>query len=485
MQNHDLRINVTVILNHVIWSMYPLCSRYLQVKAEPRTMDLFVLLSSAKFTALSILMVKRLLESKVRFCIDNSKQCTSSDSDKFEQSDQVEIITLDENVSEVPEVESIPKRKSFANNNDVSETSCAGSNDDKIATEGGEDEAKSSSSSSSSESIKKFRRRQWITRILYGSLATGRASFAVLAARYTKAYRLVLINLLVPLLTAIADRIFLSKKLPVLIWPTIVLSLAGAFLATFELGDEQVGDGHENGIIFQCISVIFQVLCRLLMKLSQDVVPKWEVNISGSVCTFLLALLVTFFQDFNHEWSVFGTLSLYSWLIWGFVTVFVYVIAYTSTVSLIRELGPALYSAVGGIRIIFTLLIGKVTLNEGIDDGIEWFGVSLVLVSISYFLWKLHRDQAKNKERQTTDEFDIESKSGRQAQSVNDEVTTPLSSLNQIIGLMMDVGDQPINDMFQDKITMLSTIPEASVDSDSRESEETRIIDNSIKRDLG
>ncbi len=484
MQKYNLRINVTVILNHVIWSMYPLCSRYLQVKAEPRTMELFVLLSSAKFTALSILMVKLLLESKVRFCIDNSKQCTSIDSDKLEKSDRLEITTLDENISKVPEVESIPKHKSFTNSNDVSETSYAGSNDDKIATEGGEDEAKSSSSSSS-ESIKRFRRRQWITRILYGSLATGRASFAVLAARYTKAYRLVLINLLVPLLTAIADRIFLSKKLPVLIWPTIVLSLAGAFLASFESGDEQVGDGHENGIIFQCISVIFQVLCRLLMKLSQDVVPKWEVNISGSVCTFLLALFVTFFQDFNHEWSVFGTLSLYSWLIWGFVTVFVYVIAYTSTVSLIRELGPALYSAVGGIRIIFTLLIGKVTLNEGIDDDVEWFGVSLVLVSISYFLWKLHRDQAKKKERQTTDEFDIESKSGRQAQSVYDEVTTPLSSLNQIIGLMIDVGDQPINDMFQNKKTMLTTIPEASLDSDRRESEETRIIVNSIKRDLG
>jgi len=432
-------------------------------------------------------MIKLFLESKVRCCIDNSKLCTTVNSNKREENDQVEIITLHENISgipEVPEVVLITKNTSCTNSNDVLETSSAGSDDDKIATEGEEDENKSSSS----ESIKIFKRRQWITRILYGSLATGRASFAVLAARYTKAYRLVLINLLVPLLTAIADRIFLSKKLPAIIWPTIALSLVGAFLATFESGDEQVVDGHENGIIFQCISVIFQVLCRLLMKLSQNVVPKWEVNISGSVCTFLMALLVTFFQDFNHEWSIFGTLSLYSWLIWGFVTVFVYVIAYTSTVSLIRELGPALYSAVGGIRIIFTLLIGRITLNEGIDEGVEWFGVSLVLVSISYFLWKLHRDQVMSKERQTTDDFEIEPKSEHQAQSVYDEVTTPLSNLDQIIGLMINVGDTPTNDMFQNKKTMLSTIPEVSIDneySDSRISEETRIIVNSIKRDLG
>ena len=54
----DKKLLIEVILNHFIWSMYPLSSRYLQVRAEPRTLDPFVLLCSAKLCALTLIYAK-------------------------------------------------------------------------------------------------------------------------------------------------------------------------------------------------------------------------------------------------------------------------------------------------------------------------------------------------------------------------------------------------------------------------------------------
>ena len=353
----DRRLYVEVVLNHIIWSMYPLFSRYLQVKSEPQTMDVFVLLCSSKFTALLVIYFKFWIFGNDPIIIWNRRTIKN---DNENDSDDVRI-------QEYPPLSA-----------------------EEIAARLAQDDIEA-------QRKEKTLAQRWITAITYGVLATGRAMFAVLAARYAEAYKLVLITLLVPLLTSIADKLFLSKDLPKIIWPTLVLSLVGSFLTSFQFDVTALDKGHERGITYQCISALFQVLGRLLMKLSENTLPKHEINLAGSAFTFVVTFGVTLFMHPAYIWGVFFRMGYLSWFSWSFIAIMVFVVAYTSTVALCRKMGPALYSSIGGLRVVFTAFVGKIWLNEGIETPPEWVGAALVITSITWFMYGLHKESILKK----------------------------------------------------------------------------------------
>ena len=245
-------------------------------------------------------------------------------------------------------------------------------------------------------------------------------------------------TLLVPLLTAIADRVFLSADLPNFIWPTLLLSFIGTFLVCYENNiDEDTESDMLTGITYQFISILFQVFSRLYMKISEGILAKHEVNLAGSFFTFFSTFLVTISIDASfQEWTVFENMSIMTWLIYGFISIMVFVVAYTSTVGLIRQMGPSLYSSVSGLRVCSTAFVGSFILNEGIKTTMEWSGVILVIASVTWFLCKLHglKNQKKNNEVET--EY-LEEK----PHSIHGEYYTPaqvghVDSLSQIFDLM-------------------------------------------------
>ena len=228
---------IEVLINHAIWSMYPLFSRYLQVKSEPQTMDVFVLLSSAKFTALLVIYFKFLLQERRlrrRKGLDCNDSCIINGNtwDRHNSRDMNNDNGNDDHNygvigSDLENTETVIDHTTTTDNN-ISHNNNDNTNND-------------NNTEHINNNVEELRKQKspaqrWITRITYGVLATGRAMFAVLAARYAEAYKLVLITLLVPLLTSIADKLFLSKDLPMIIWPTLLFSLVGAFLTSFQYG---------------------------------------------------------------------------------------------------------------------------------------------------------------------------------------------------------------------------------------------------------
>ena len=143
------------------------------------------------------------------------------------------------------------------------------------------------------------------------------------------------------------------------------------------------------------------------MKLSENTLPKHEINLAGSAFTFVSSFIITLFTGPEYLWGVFLNMGVTAWFSWSFVAIMVFVVAYTSTVALIRRMGPALYSSIGGLRVVFTAAVGKLWLNEGIETVSEWVGVVLVMSSITWFMYGLHK-LAMQKQKQKKEQVAAE-----------------------------------------------------------------------------
>ena len=97
--------------------------------------------------------------------------------------------------------------------------------------------------------------------------------------------------------------------------------------------DEDTESDMLTGITYQFISILFQVFSRLYMKISEGILAKHEVNLAGSFFTFFSTFLVTISIDASfQEWTVFENMSIMTWLIYGFISIMVFVVAFTRTV---------------------------------------------------------------------------------------------------------------------------------------------------------
>ena len=236
----DSRRFLLALVNHCIWSSLTVASRYLQVYAQPQTLDGQAVLCTSKFTSAALLAT-----CGGCMCPERNTEGTSSKTNRREES----------------------------------------SDDNDPQTLGG--------ASPQSPSL-----RTKITYALaFGIVATLRAALNIASAKFTVSYYITAINSLTPLVVSIGDKVLLQANLPSALWPCIASSVIGCLViaasqsplmkvntdSSDEADDVSFTFTAQDGIGcgLQFMSVCFSAGARLLMKRTCAGIYDWKHRTNG------------------------------------------------------------------------------------------------------------------------------------------------------------------------------------------------------------
>ena len=219
-----------------------------------------------------------------------------------------------------------------------------------------------------------------------------------------------------PVIIALLDRFVLRSPFPPFLWPTIILSGVGGFIiAISQIDSESMSEQDRTisptdnliGCSLQFISAIFSAFARILMKRTEHVLTPTHIvqtnNISNCLCPFIYTIITN-----PSSWKAFRYLFVTpkSLLAWCTMSIGVYSFASTLQIRLVRKLGPANYSSWVAVRVLGSVILSIFILGEGIKSWLEWVGICLMTVTISFYLvdtrkWMM--DQ-RNEEQQKENE---------------------------------------------------------------------------------
>ena len=222
-----------------------------------------------------------------------------------------------------------------------------------------------------------------------------------------------------PLVVSIGDRLLLKTDLPPALWPCVLVSLLGALLMGLAQspwvvqGITQSSDllNHEDeeaqsrgvteftsrdliGCVMQLVSVIFASSARLLVKKTQGILSRDEIvqanNISNCLFPFLYTLMVH-----PTGWRAYRYIfTLPNFAAWATIAVVVFTIGFTGQMSLVRSMGPAMYSSLSGTRILGSALLSAIFLAEPVKNWVEWVGLLIIMVTMTLYTVSLLQDSS-------------------------------------------------------------------------------------------
>ena len=272
------------------------------------------------------------------------------------------------------------------------------------------------------------RRKKLFYAILFGVVCTCRAGLNIASTKYAVSYYITTINSFTPILTSIADSYLLGTKLPCSLWICIFTTCCGCiFIAIsqkYEIEKQQnqnrqqdeeestttmIGGGGGGGggdtssasssesttILFGCflqlLSICFSAMARILMKYTDGILSKIEIVQANNICNVILPFLYTLLTN-PMGWIAFEYILIPNNLI-AFVTVsiVVYTIGSTTQVTLVRNVGPAIYTSFNGIRIICSAILSALLVHESISNTIELLGLCIIIISMTMYTWDLRQ----------------------------------------------------------------------------------------------
>ena len=216
---------------------------------------------------------------------------------------------------------------------------------------------------------------------------------------------------------SIGDRLLLKTDLPPALWPCVLVSLLGALLMGLAQspwvvqGLTQRSDllNHEDeearsrgvteltsrdliGCVMQLVSVIFVSSARLLVKKTQGILSRDEIvqanNFSNCLFPFLYTLMVH-----PTGWRAYRYIfTLPNFAAWATIAVVVFTIGFTGQMSLVRSMGPAMYSSLSGTRILVSALLSAIFLAEPVKNWVEWVGLLIIMVTMTLYTISLLQD---------------------------------------------------------------------------------------------
>lgn len=203
---------------------------------------------------------------------------------------------------------------------------------------------------------------------------------------------LALIASLTPIIIALLDRLLLQSPFPPLLWPTIILSGLGGFLIAIS---QSVNDGDSSissrdnliGCSLQLLSAIFSAFARILMKRTEYILTPTHIVQTNNISNCIIPLLYTLITN-PSSWRAFRYLLFTpkSLLAWCTISIGVYSFASTLQIRLVRILGPGFYSSWVAIRVLGSMTLSSVVLDEGISSWLEYAGVALMLITVSIYI---------------------------------------------------------------------------------------------------
>jgi len=225
----------------------------------------------------------------------------------------------------------------------------------------------------------------------FAIIVIGRGLTNFLAARYTLAIYVQLITQLTPFIVAGLSLVVLHEKLPPFTGRALLLSLFGAGLM---IGNDLFGAGQSNPFRQDLLGISLAALSSILLAIYMIAVRRSaRTNIRGETLLLvqlfslglsgcLISLLV------GEDWAAWGTMQGVDWLIFGVLVVGVFAGANTAQIGAIRHLGASLVSSTMAWRLVSALVLAALLLGERLASITQLLGAAIVLVTITWYLWK-------------------------------------------------------------------------------------------------
>ena len=217
-------------------------------------------------------------------------------------------------------------------------------------------------------------------------IARGVSNF--LAARYTLAIYVQLINQMTPFVVALLSTAVLREKLPPFTGRAVTLCLLGSLLMmSGGLGQNAVSGTRQDwlGIGLALASTLFLALYMLFVRRAeQQHIPSDALHLvqllalGGATGVISLTL--------GEDLTRWQTISPTDGLIFGALVLGVFVGANVGQIGAIRRLGAALMSSLLAWRMVSALILAALLLNERLTSLWQAAGALLVLATITWYL---------------------------------------------------------------------------------------------------
>jgi len=138
------------------------------------------------------------------------------------------------------------------------------------------------------------------------------------------------------------------------------------------------------GCGLQFLSVCFSAAARLLMKRTENILSRNEAVQANNVCNFILPLLYTLITN-PRGWEAFLVMNIQSFVAWITIAVLVYTIGSTVQMSLVRSMGPGMYSSLGATRVLGSAILSAICLHEPVQNWLEWIGLFVIMCTMTMY----------------------------------------------------------------------------------------------------
>lgn len=217
----------------------------------------------------------------------------------------------------------------------------------------------------------------------------------ILAMRYTLAVYVQLITLMTPFLVVVLSLLLLHEKAPPYTGRAVSFSFIGAFLM-------MVSDINGSGIHFDlstsdwigialafASSVALAGYMVVVRRTARTDLPGPVVWIFQMTMIAAFSLLLSYLM--NEDWSQWTRIGTSDWLVVIAYILLVAIGANGLQIAALRHLGAPFVSSLMAWRLVSALIFASLLLGERLTSPVQFVGALIVLVTITWYLWKQQR----------------------------------------------------------------------------------------------
>jgi drug/metabolite transporter (DMT)-like permease len=208
-----------------------------------------------------------------------------------------------------------------------------------------------------------------------------------------------LIALLTPFIVVLLSRAFFHDRIPRYTFPAIAFSTLGALLMMSSSVSasgiqfaftplDWLGIGLALGS-----SISLAIYMIIVRRTASHNIPGDAVFIFQSVVIFFMALLISLL--IGEDWGRWRAIGRSDWMVVLAYIVLVIFGANGLQIAALRHLGAPTVSTLMPWRLISALIVGYLLLGEQLRSVWQVAGALLVLVTITWYLWRQRPSQAR------------------------------------------------------------------------------------------
>ena len=231
--------------------------------------------------------------------------------------------------------------------------------------------------------------------IVFALIVIGRAVSNMLAARYTLAIYVQLINLMTPFIVALLSTAVWHERLPRYTVRALFLGLLGVLLIIG--GDLLRQSTFPTANRIDWLGILLALVSTLLLAFYMISVRRSTVHEIRGEALLLVQLLALAVSGFvisfllQESWQAWRNLAPLDWAVFGILAVGILLGANLGQIGAIRHLGASLVSSTMAWRLVSALAVSAVLLDERLTSMWQALGVILVLFTVTWYLWQQRR----------------------------------------------------------------------------------------------